>query len=157
MRWTIIQTHYPVEERAARGTGRFGEEAQRLSQLFARSTRHSLILLNESLASTNAGESLYIAQDIVRIMRRMGTRALFATHLHELAVDVEAFNAHTTGDSHVVSLVASRSTAEDSEQRSYKIVPGKPLGRSYAREIAAQYGISYEQLTTMLQQRGVLS
>lgn len=152
-----IQTHYPVEERAAKGTGRFGEEAQRLSQLFARSTRHSLLLLNESLASTNAGESLYIAQDIVRILRRMGTRALFATHLHELAADVDAFNANTTGDSRVVSLVASRSTAEDSGQRSYTIVPGKPLGRSYAREIAAQYGISYEQLTTMLEQRGVLS
>jgi hypothetical protein len=30
------------------------------------------------------------------------------------------------------------------------------MGRSYAREIAAQYGISYEQLTAMLQQRGVL-
>jgi hypothetical protein len=30
------------------------------------------------------------------------------------------------------------------------------MGHSYAREIAAQYGISYEQLTTLLQQRGVL-
>ena len=27
---------------------------------------------------------------------------------------------------------------------------------SYAREIAAQYGISYDQLTALLQQRGVL-
>ena len=30
------------------------------------------------------------------------------------------------------------------------------LGRCYAREIAAQYGISYDQLTALLQQRGVL-
>jgi hypothetical protein len=30
------------------------------------------------------------------------------------------------------------------------------MGHSYAREIAAQYGISYEQLTALLLQRGVL-
>lgn len=151
-----IYTHYPVTEQAAAGTGRFGEEAQRLSQIFARGTRHSLILLNESLASTNAGESVYIAQDIVRILRRMGARALFATHLHELAADVATLNANTAGDSLIVSLVASRSTDGGSAERSYKIVPGQPMGRSYAQEIAARYGISYDQLSVLLQQRGVL-
>jgi DNA mismatch repair ATPase MutS len=151
-----IYTHYPVEEQLAKGTGRFGEEAQRLSQIFAHGTRHSLILLNESLASTNAGESLYIAQDLVRILRRMGARAIFATHLHDLATDIDTLNANTTGDSLIVSLVASRSADGDGVQRSYKIVPGPPMGRSYAREIAAQYGISYEQLAALLQQRGVL-
>ena len=34
-----IYTHYPVEEQLAKGTGRFGDEAQRLSQIFARGTR----------------------------------------------------------------------------------------------------------------------
>jgi DNA mismatch repair protein MutS len=152
-----IYTHYPVEEQLTKGTGRFGDEAQRLQQIFARGTRYSLILLNESLASTNPGESLYIAQDIVRILRRLGTRAIFATHLHELAADVAALNASTDGDSHIVSLVASRMGAgEEGSRRSYKIAPGPPLGRSYAREIAAQYGISYDQLTALLRQRGVL-
>ena len=152
-----IYTHYPVEEQAAKGTGRFGEEAQRLSVIFSRGTRHSLVLLNESLASTNSGESLYIAQDIVRVLRRLGARAIFATHLHELAADLAALNASTEGDSLIVSLVASRrDSAEESPCRSYKIAPGPPLGRSYAREIAAQYGISYEQLTALLRRREVL-
>jgi DNA mismatch repair ATPase MutS len=151
-----IYTHFPVAEQLARGTGRFGEEAQRLSQIFAHGTRHSLILLNESLASTSAGESLYIAQDLVRILRRLGARAIFATHLHDLAADVDALNASTAGDSRIVSLVASRSAEADGVQRSYKVVPGPPMGRSYAREIAAQYGMSYEQLVALLQQRGVL-
>lgn len=152
-----IFTHYPVEENQAKATGRFGDEAQRLSQIFKRATRHSLILLNESLASTSPGESVYLAQDISRILRRMGTRVIFATHLHELAAAVPQLNAETDGDSGLVSLVASRlRDGEDGDQRSYKILPGPPMGHSYAREIASKYGISYEQLTTLLQERGVL-
>lgn len=152
-----IFTHYPVEESLAKATGRFGDEAQRLSQIFKRATRHSLILLNESLASTSPGESVYLAQDISRILRRMGTRAIFATHLHELAAAVPQLNAEADGDSGLVSLVASRlQDGEVGDQRSYKILPGPPMGRSYAREIASKYGISYEQLTTLLQERGVL-
>jgi DNA mismatch repair ATPase MutS len=152
-----IYTHYPVAEELTKGTGRFGDEAQRLSQIFACGTRHSLVLLNESLASTNPGEGLYIAQDIVRVLRRLGARAIFATHLHELAADVAALNTSTAGESRIVSLVASRTEARDGgPRRSYKIAPGPPLGRSYAREIAAQYGISYDQLSALLQQRGML-
>ena len=152
-----IFTHYPVEESQAKATGRFGDEAQRLSQIFRRATRHSLILLNESLASTSPGESVYLAQDVSRILRRMGSRAIFATHLHELAAAVPQLNAETDGDSRLVSLVASRlQDGKDGGQRSYKILPGPPMGRSYAREIASKYGISYEQLATLPQERGVL-
>lgn len=152
-----IYTHYPLEENSAKATGRFGDEAQRLSEIFTAATRHSLLLFNESLASTNSSESLYIAQDIVRVLKRMGTRALFATHLHELAADVDTLNEQTPGESRVLSLVASRIEAgADGMQRSYKILPGQPMGRSYAREIASKYGIGYEQLMARLQQRGVL-
>ena len=63
---------------------------------------------------------------------------MFATHLHELAADVAALNASTDGDSHIVSLVASRIEAgEDGSRRSYKIALGPPMGRSYTREITA--------------------
>lgn len=152
-----IFTHYPVEEQQAKATGRFGDEAQRLAQIFKRATRHSLILLNESLSSTSPGESVYLAQDISRILRRMGSRAVFATHLHELAAAVPRLNAEEDGEGGLVSLVASRlQEGENAQQRSYKILPGPPMGHSYAREIASKYGISYEQLAALLRQRGVL-
>jgi DNA mismatch repair ATPase MutS len=94
---------------------------------------------------------------MVRILRRLETRAIFATHLHELAADVDELNANTAGDSLIVSLVASRrEEGEDRSRPSYRIVPGRPMGRSYAREIASQYGISYDQLTALLEQRGIL-
>jgi DNA mismatch repair ATPase MutS len=156
-----IYTHFPLEEQLERGTGRFGDEAQRLNEIFQEATPHSLVLLNESLASTAVGESIYLAQDIVRIMRLVGLRAIFATHFHELAETADQLNADTPGSSAIVSLVASRidTTAPDQAtalRRSYHIQPGPPMGRSFARELAQKYGMSYEQLTDMLAQRGII-
>lgn len=153
-----IFTHFPAEERPASEAGRLGEEAQRLSEIFTAATRHSLILLNESLASTSPGESLYLARDIVRILRRLGARAIFATHLHDLAAGVDTLNAGTPGDSTVISMVslATESNGSGEAQRTYRIVPGPPRGHSYAHEIAARYGISYEQLEQLLRGRGMV-
>jgi len=67
--YVTISTPLSVEEHLAEH-GRFGDEGQRLSQI-SPTTRHSLVLLNESLASTILGKPL-IAQDIVRILRRLG-------------------------------------------------------------------------------------
>lgn len=153
-----IYTHFAVAERISQQAGRLGEEARRLSTIFSLATRHSLLLLNESFSSTSAGESLYLARDIVRVMRRLGTWAIFATHLHDLAGDCANINAETRGDSAVASLVSMMVTVGEGEatKRSYKIIPSPPMGKSYAMEIAAQYGISYEQLTAALAARHLL-
>ncbi|MEM7132048.1 MAG: hypothetical protein AAF702_37410 [Chloroflexota bacterium] len=150
-----IYTHYQGEERPEAGTGRFGEEAVRLQKIFVTATAESLILLNESLASTSTGESLYIAQDIVQLFRQMDVRAIFATHLHQLAANVKDLN-QAAGAGIVVSLVASSRGAEDGV-RTFEVVVGEPLGRSYAKELAIQYGIDAGQLTALLTKRGVIN
>ncbi|NDJ54819.1 MAG: hypothetical protein GYB68_17250 [Chloroflexi bacterium] len=153
-----IYSHYPIEEADIKAeAGRFGDEALRLSQIFQQATRHSLILMNESLAGTSPGEGLYVAQDVVRVMRRLGVRAIFATHFHELAAQVDQLNAETDGDSRVISMVASLINENgDGPRRSYRVIESPPMGRSYAREIARRYGISFEQLVETLDERGAL-
>jgi hypothetical protein len=153
-----IYTHYPLEERLELGTGRFGDEARRIRAIFEEATPRSLVLLNESLSTTDMGEGAYLARDVVRALRRIGLRAIFTTHLHELAAAAAEINAGTPGDSAVFSLIASRpqgAMAPD-EKYSYHIQPGPPLGRSYAEHIAARYGISGEQLQALLQERDLL-
>ncbi len=154
-----IYTHFPVEEQPDAHAGRLGEEAARLNDIFKRATRHSMVLLNESLSSTSPGEGLYLAQDIVRILRRLGARAIFATHFHDLAAACDDLNADTPGDSIVASLVSIAQDGDGSGgvRQTYQIVPGPPRGHSYARQIAARYGISYDQLTDLLRARGLLS
>ena len=96
-----IYLHFPAEEKPNMESGRLGEEAGRLREIFRRATRHSLLLLNESLASTSATESYFLARDVVCCLRMLGARALFVTHLHELAADCESINSEVTGDSRV--------------------------------------------------------
>ena len=151
-----IHTHFQGEEKPNLDTGRLGEEALRLSAIFDRATRHSLILLNESLSSTSFGEGVLLAEDVVRGFRLLGARVIFCTHLHELAAAAEAINADTPGDSRVASLVAMVVVdgADGAARRTYKIVPCPPTGSSYARDIARRYGISFEQIRDKLDQRG---
>jgi DNA mismatch repair protein MutS len=165
-----ILTHYPALEKMEKGTGRFGEEAQRIGSLFESATRFSLLLLNESLSSTSGGESLYLAQDIVRVLRMLGARAVYATHLHGLAASATELNRDTRGDSAVLSMVAliqAHSERQEGEQKegrdtlrikpTFKIVPGPPEGHSYAIDLARRYGISREQLIATLEKRGALA
>ncbi|WP_162909606.1 MutS-related protein [Aggregatilinea lenta] len=153
-----VYTHFPVEENPQADAGRLGEEAQRLGVIFERATRYSLILLNESLATTSPGEGLYLARDLVRALRLLGARAVYATHLHELAADLETLNGSTPGDSAAASLVArvvENPAGQGGVRQTYRIEPGPPIGKSYAREIAARYGISFEQLRRRLHDRGL--
>jgi DNA mismatch repair ATPase MutS len=156
-----IFTHFPLEEKPETDAGRFGEEAMRLGKIFDEVSRNSLVLLNESLSTTNSGESLYLAEDIVKILRRVGARVIYSTHLHELANRVAGLNQSIPGDSLIISLVSS--PVEDNSQgplteikRTYKVEIRPPLGQSFAREIAARYGILFEQLEKVLFKRGVL-
>ncbi len=148
----VIVTHFQSAENFERGTGRFGEEAERLQAIFGAVSAESLILLNESLASTSAGESYYLAKDIVQLFRKLGVRVIFATHLHELAAQIDRLNAED-GRSDVVSMVASP-ISDNPLERTFRVIPTAPLGHSYARELAARHGISLAQLTNLLEERG---
>jgi hypothetical protein len=166
-----IFTHFPSEEHPELDTGRLGEEAQRLRELFAAATSNSLILLNESMSATTPGESLFLAREVVRVLRLLGARAIYTTHIHELAGEVDRLNRESPGSGRIVSLISMVEDRLDSEgsagggqasdtpsavRRTFKILPGAPTGYSYAREIAAGHGVSYEKLEELLRKRGLL-
>jgi DNA mismatch repair ATPase MutS len=149
-----ILTHFPAREDARLGQGRLDAEAERLAAIFRGASPHSLILLNEALAGTSALEALDLARGVVRALRLLGARAIYVTHLHELAVVVDDINATTPGDGTVASLVAEPGDPSGGlRTRPYRIRPGPPQGISYAAEIAKRHGISYEQLSRLLQDR----
>lgn len=135
-----IFTHFPADENDTVDLGRLGEESKRLSEIFSVATKYSLLLLNESLATTNVAEGLYIAKDVVKSMRYLGVRCIFNTHMHELANSIEMINSATEGDSVVESMV----TGVENGRRSFKTFIAPPQGMSYAKDIAIKYGVTFD-------------
>jgi DNA mismatch repair protein MutS len=156
-----IYTHFPTREDARPGLGRLDLEAERLASIFQQATPRSLILLNEALSGTSALEALDLARGLVRGLRLLGARAIYVTHLHELATEVDQINADTPGDGRVGSLLAELdedvATGPDARdgaaRRTFKIAARPPRGASFAAEIAEQHGISYAQLARLLRER----
>lgn len=137
-----IFTHFPADENETVDLGRLGEESQRIAGIFKEASSKSLLLFNESLATTNVAEGLYIAKDVVRAMRYIGTRTIFNTHMHELARNLDKINSETEGTAKVESLI----TGVENGNRSFKVSIAPPQGVSYARDIAVKYGVTYEQI-----------
>ena len=136
-----IYTHFPVEEERTVSLGRLGEEAARCREICKSATAASLLLFNESFATTSHTESQYIAEDVLKYICCLGARTIFNTHMHELAEHCETLSGQDAAVCKAVSIVM-----ENGADNKYKISRRKPDGKSYARVIAEKYGITFEQL-----------
>ena len=139
-----IFTHFPEGADDTIDKGRLGEECSRLKEIFDGATGESMILLDESLSSTGAYEASYIASEILTGFACIGCRGIFSTHLHELAAAVTEINERSAehGGVMIDTLVAGI----EEGRRSFKIYRMKPDGKSYARDIADKYGLSFDSL-----------
>ena len=139
-----IFTHVPEGADDTIDKGRLGEECARLKEIFDAVSGDSMILLDESLSSTGAYEAAYIASEILAGFAVMRSRGIFSTHLHELAAAVPEINERSVnrGGVKIDTLVAGI----EEGKRSFKIYRAKPDGKSYARDIADKYGLSFDSL-----------
>lgn len=140
-----IFTHFPEGADDTIDKGRLGEECARLREIFDSATENSMILLDESLSSTGAYEATYIASEILSGFAVERCRGIFSTHLHDLAASVAQINSRSKeyGGILIDTLVAGI----EEGKRSFKIYRAKPDGKSYAKDIADKYGLSFESLT----------
>lgn len=139
-----IFTHFPTGAEDTLDKGRLGEECARLREILDASDGDSLILLDESLSSTGAYEASFIAAEILTALSVRGVRVLFSTHLHELSSELPEINrrAAAEGGLPIDTLVAGI----EEGRRSFLIQRKAPDGKSYARDIADRYGLSFEKL-----------
>ena len=147
-----IYTHFPTGADDTIDKGRLGEECQRLGEIFEAVSAKSLVLLDESLSSTGSFEGSYIAAEVLSGLSRVGCRCIFSTHLHELASEIDSINERLSAEGGVPidTLVAG---IEGEGRRSFRITRTKPDGKSYARDIAAKYGLTYESILQKINRR----
>ena len=146
-----IFTHFPEGADDTIDKGRLGEECARLKEIFDAVSPDSMILLDESLSSTGAYEATYIASEILCGFAAVGSRGIFSTHRHDLAAGISEINARSAevGGIMIDTLVAGI----EEGQRSFKIHRAKPDGKSYAKDIADKYGLSFENLMTRAEKK----
>lgn len=136
-----VLTHFPIDENLTINYGRLGEEAVRIKDIVAEADDRTLILFNETYSTTSAADGLYLSMDLLRVLKELGTAVIFNTHIHELAKSIEEMNGWE-GESDVVSIVMEIVD----NVNTFRIKRSEPELKSYARNIAQKYEITYEQM-----------
>ncbi|MGD0728038.1 MAG: DNA mismatch repair protein MutS [Spirochaetia bacterium] len=122
-----IFSHYKREEDVTMESGKLDEELKRMSAIVDKVTPNSLLLLNESFASTNEREGSEVARQVICTLLDAGIKVFFVTHLHKFAQD--SFERRM---SETIFLRAERNA--DGE-RTFKILEGEPLQTSFGEDL----------------------
>jgi DNA mismatch repair ATPase MutS len=109
--------------------------------MVAKADNRTLILFNETYSTTSATDGLYLSMDLLRVLKELGTAVIFNTHIHELAMAIDEMN-EWEGESDVVSIVME---IKDNVN-TFRLKRSKPELKSYAKNIALKYEITYEQM-----------
>jgi hypothetical protein len=121
-----VSTHYKREEDSTMEGGKLDEELRRMSELVDRITPHSIVLCNESFASTNEREGSEIARQIVRAMLARGIKVVYVTHMYDLA--------HSFHAQRIDTALFLRAQREPDGRRTFKLLEGEPLPTSYGED-----------------------
>jgi hypothetical protein len=122
-----IFTHYKREEDSSMRSGKLDEELSRMSSLVDNMTRNSIVLLNESFASTNEREGSEIARQIVRALLETGIKVIYVTHLFDLA---QRFYL-----AKMDAALFLRAERLADGRRTFRLVEGEPLPTSYGEDL----------------------
>lgn len=122
-----VFTHFKREEDTTMQSGKLDEELARMSAIIDHTRPGSLILFNESFASTNEREGSEIARQITHALIDAGISVVFVTHLYDFA-----HSLYSEDREHSLFLRANR---EDEGHRTFKLVEGEPLPTSFGEDV----------------------
>jgi DNA mismatch repair ATPase MutS len=123
---TGVFTHYKREEDATMESGKLDEELSRMSAIVGQVTRHSILLCNESFASTNEREGSEIARQLIRAMLNKQIKVVFVTHMYDLA--------HSFHAQHLSNALFLRAERQPDGRRTFRLTEGVPLPTSYGQD-----------------------
>jgi hypothetical protein len=118
-----VYTHFKREEDVEMERGKLDEELARMSEIADRITPRSLLLCNESFASTNEREGSELARQVIRALVESGVKVVFVTHLYDLASGLCRRPP--------APAVFLRAPREEDGRRTYRLAEGEPLPTSF--------------------------
>lgn len=120
-------THYKREEDTTMESGKWDEELGRMSEIVGRIKSNSILLFNESFASTNEREGSEIASQIVRALLDRNVKVFFVTHLYHFA--------HSFFLRRLDRATFLRAERRADGTRPFKLIEGEPLQTSYGKDL----------------------
>ena len=127
-----VYTHFPRDERFD-GDGRFADEKKRIAQIDAVRGDDSLILLNETYATTSEEIAVAETEKLAGVLFESGCLGVYITHQHSL------------GQTRIPYLNVIVDSA-DENRRTYKIARRKGVSGSYASDILKKYNLTRDAL-----------
>ncbi|HUY60240.1 MAG TPA: DNA mismatch repair protein MutS, partial [Candidatus Dormibacteraeota bacterium] len=132
-------THFGRAADHSTPDGTLQDELVRVRDILAQATSRSLVVMNESLASTTLGDALALGAAVLGQMIERDLLGVWVTFVEELA----SLGPATVS---MVSVVAPG----DATARTYRVVRRPADGLAYALAIAKKYGLTYERLRSRL-------
>jgi DNA mismatch repair ATPase MutS len=121
-----VFTHFKREEDPTMTRGKLEEELQRMSEIADTIRPTSLLLCNESFASTNEREGSEIGRQVVGAMTEAGVKVFYVTHLFDLADSFYRQQLETA--------LFLRAQRRPDGTRTFRVLEGEPLPTSYGPE-----------------------
>jgi DNA mismatch repair protein MutS len=134
-----VFTHFEREEDLATLRGKFEDELVRIKGVLDEATGRSVLVMNESFASTTLRDAARVGERVLDRMTALGLLGVYVTFVDELA----SWNATCVS---MVGTVVPDNPAE----RTLKIVRKPADGLAYAAAIAGKYRLTYRQLKERL-------
>ncbi len=122
-----VFTHYKREEDPTMEKGKLDEELSRMSDIIDMIQPNSIVLCNESFASTNEREGSEIGRQVIRALVDSGMKILLVTHLFDLA---QGFYGEGMNDA-----LFLRAERRPDGTRTFRLIEGEPLPTSYGQDL----------------------
>ncbi|MFT4201894.1 MutS-related protein [Gordonia sp. (in: high G+C Gram-positive bacteria)] len=130
---SAVFTHFKREEDRAMVSGKLDEEMARMSRILDEIRPASMVLFNESFASTNESEGSDIAEGIIGGLLESGHRVFFVTHMFELA---RRFYDSDPAAARAACFLRPQRRADGT--RTFRLTPAEPEPTSYAHDLYRQ-------------------
>lgn len=121
-----VFTHFKREEDDTMTHGKFDEELARMSTIADFVAPQSMLLCNESFASTNEREGSEIARGIIDALLECGIKVVYVTHMYDLAHDL-----YRRDNAEYLFLRAER---RSDGTRTFRMLPAAPEPTSHGED-----------------------